>query len=64
MQKAGESYTTARAHLLQKHQVHPTEYAQSAVQHRKLGDRAVATRMKAYWADRLGALGEVLGASA
>ena len=34
-----------------------------AVQHRKLGDQAAATRMKAYWADRLGALGEVLGAS-
>jgi hypothetical protein len=35
--------------------------SQVAVQHSKLADRAAATRMKAYWEERLGTLGEVLG---
>jgi hypothetical protein len=29
------------------------------IQHEKLPDRAAATRMKQYWAERLAALGEV-----
>jgi hypothetical protein len=34
--------------------------SQVAVQHEKLADRAAATRMKQYWAERLDALGQVL----
>ena len=34
--------------------------SQVAIQHGKLADRAAAARMKQYWAERLGALGEVL----
>ena len=34
--------------------------SQVAVQHEKLADRAAAARTKAYWTERLGALGEVL----
>jgi hypothetical protein len=34
--------------------------SQVAVQHGKLADRAAATRMKQYWAERLDALKEVL----
>jgi hypothetical protein len=34
--------------------------SQVAVQHEKLADRAAAARMKAYWAERLDALGQVL----
>jgi hypothetical protein len=34
----------------------------AAVQHGKLADRDTATRMKEYWAERLGALGVELGA--
>jgi hypothetical protein len=34
--------------------------SQVAVQHRKLPDRAAADRMKAYWAERLGALQQIL----
>jgi hypothetical protein len=33
-----------------------------AVQHTKLGDRAAVTKMKAFWGERLGVLGEVLKA--
>lgn len=36
--------------------------SQVAIQHARLPDRATATRMKAYWAARLGALTEVLTA--
>ena len=32
-----------------------------AVQHTKLPDRATATKMKAFWEDRLAALGTMLG---
>jgi hypothetical protein len=73
MQKTGESYTTARAHLLQNHQVLPTEYARLAGMSDATLKRGAAPQargpggghpMKAYWADRLGELGEVLGASA
>lgn len=35
--------------------------SQVAIQHEKLPDQATAARMKAYWAERLGALAEVLG---
>ncbi len=34
--------------------------SQVAVQHSKLADHAAATRLKQYWTERLGALGEVL----
>ncbi|MGH7521376.1 MAG: hypothetical protein ACREMI_08860 [Gemmatimonadales bacterium] len=34
--------------------------SQVAVQHTKLGDRAAVTKMKAFWEERLKALGEVL----
>jgi hypothetical protein len=37
-----------------------TEKSQVAVQHTKLSDRAAVTRMKAFWQERLAALGEVL----
>jgi len=33
-----------------------------AVQHTKLTDRGAVTKMKAYWSERLGVLGEVLKA--
>jgi hypothetical protein len=36
--------------------------SQVAVQHEKLPDRAAATRLKQFWAERLEALGEVLAA--
>jgi hypothetical protein len=36
--------------------------SQVAVQHSKLADRAAATRMKAYWEERLGTLREALSA--
>ncbi|HEY8197054.1 MAG TPA: hypothetical protein VIG04_08755, partial [Gemmatimonadales bacterium] len=32
------------------------------IQHEKLPDRTTSTRMKEYWADRLGALTEMLAA--
>ena len=35
--------------------------SQVAVQHGKLADKSTATKMKAYWEDRLRALGEMLG---
>ena len=35
--------------------------SQVAVQHNKLPDHAAVTRLKQYWTERLGALGEVLG---
>ena len=35
--------------------------SQVAVQHEKLADRAAQVRMKQYWAERLDALGQVLG---
>jgi hypothetical protein len=35
--------------------------SQVAIQHEKLPDEATATRMKAYWAERLEALAETLG---
>jgi hypothetical protein len=37
--------------------------SQVQVQHSKLSDRATATRLKQYWAERLGALEEVLTAT-
>ena len=37
--------------------------SQVAVQHSRLPDHATATRLKQYWAERLGALGEVLAAT-
>ncbi|HEV8511492.1 MAG TPA: hypothetical protein VGQ48_13655 [Gemmatimonadales bacterium] len=37
-----------------------TEKSQVAVQHTKLSDGAAVTRMKAFWQERLAALGEVL----
>ena len=37
----------------------PTK-SSAAVQHRKLPDQAAVTRMKAYWSERLDALGELL----
>jgi uncharacterized protein YndB with AHSA1/START domain len=36
------------------------EKSQVAVQHTKLSDRAAVMKMKAFWQERLGALGEVL----
>jgi hypothetical protein len=36
------------------------EKSQVAVQHTKLGDRAAVTKMKAFWEERLKALGDVL----
>ena len=38
-----------------------TSKRQVAVQHGKLADRAAANRLKAFWEERLRALGEVLG---
>jgi uncharacterized protein YndB with AHSA1/START domain len=38
-----------------------TGKSQVAVQHAKLADRGAATKMKAFWEERLQALGEVLG---
>ena len=38
-----------------------TTKSQVAIQHEKLPDQATAAKMKAYWAERLEALGEVLG---
>jgi hypothetical protein len=38
--------------------------AQVAIQHEKLPDKAAATRMKEYWAERLGALEKVITAPA
>lgn len=38
--------------------------SQVAVQHEKLPDRATATRVKQFWAERLEALGQVLGGTA
>ncbi len=38
--------------------------SQVAIQHRKLPDKAAATRVKQYWAQRLAALGEVLAPAA
>jgi hypothetical protein len=35
--------------------------SQVAIQHEKLPDKAAAVRLKAYWAERLDALGELLG---
>jgi hypothetical protein len=35
--------------------------SQVAIQHERLPDQAAATRMKTYWAERLDALGEMLG---
>jgi hypothetical protein len=40
----------------------PTK-SQVALQHGKLPDRVASTRMKQYWAERLGALGDVLAPS-
>ena len=38
------------------------EKSQVAVQHTTLSDRSAVTKMKTYWAERLGVLGEVLNA--
>jgi len=38
--------------------------SQVQIQHAKLADKAATTRMKRYWEDRLGALGEVLAPAA
>ncbi len=37
--------------------------SQVAIQHRKLPSKEAAAKMKAYWSERLAALGELLGAS-
>lgn len=37
--------------------------SQVAIQHEKLADGAAATRMKAYWNERLDALAEALAAA-
>jgi hypothetical protein len=34
--------------------------SQVAIQHRRLADRAAATKMKTYWEERLATLGDVL----
>ena len=36
--------------------------SQVAIQHEKLPDKAAAMRLKAYWSERLDALGELLAA--